>query len=136
MPLYAVRALCSALPEADERLMEAAFQQAVGCVPTDFEVRFQMSPRTVDRALLDCACDRRDLLVVGTSGKGRWHAFWNGSVERSVRRRAVCEVRAAHAPAMAHFARELHRDLRRGDEHLWRQMALATHLRDVPQRGD
>lgn len=136
VPLYAVRVPRNALPGVDEGLIEAAFRQALGSVPTDIEVRFRLALRTVRGALLDCACDRRDLLVVGTSGEGRWHAIRSGSVECSVRHRADCEVRAVRAPAMTEFARELHRDLRRGDEYLWRQVAPATNLRNVPQRGD
>jgi nucleotide-binding universal stress UspA family protein len=109
VPLHAVRALSIGRPTADNKIVAEAFALALGGVPGDIEVHTDVVPLTVLGSLLDSATDRRDLVVVGSSGRGSWHAFWSGSAARTLMRHAPCPVMAVPAPEMSRAVRPPHR---------------------------
>jgi nucleotide-binding universal stress UspA family protein len=100
-PLYAVRAENDGFPSADTRQITAAFLTALGGFPRDVAVCQEICTMAAPQALVAVADDRRDLIVVGNSGKGAWHAFRSGSVSRALVRRSRCPVLAVPAPEMA-----------------------------------
>jgi nucleotide-binding universal stress UspA family protein len=111
LPLHALRSRTTAIPCIDESLIKAAFLDACGAFPADVEVHCEVSNRSVYGAIAASATDPRDLIVVGNSGRGAWHALWSGSVGRVCLRDARCPVLAVPAPELARAARR---------EHWWR----------------
>ncbi|HEU5426628.1 MAG TPA: universal stress protein [Actinocrinis sp.] len=124
LPLLAVRAGGTGITSLDSGAIVTAFLEALGAIPADVQVELHASVLPIRDALCTAACDPRDLIVVGTSGKGPWHAFWSGSVLHAVSRRARCAVLAVPAPEMA-------RDARRS--HHWRGRGRWDPLRDLEQ---
>jgi nucleotide-binding universal stress UspA family protein len=99
-PLHAVRVLAEfSLEECEE--IDAAFADAFGGVPQDIVIRREVLVGPVAEALTRRAHYSTDILVVGTHGHGRWHAFWFGSVSRACLRRARCPVLVVPGPEMA-----------------------------------
>lgn len=111
LPLYALRARTSGIPCIDTSLIEAAFISALGGRPADVEIHTEVVDGTTCGAIVDYATHPGDLIVVGNSGGGVWHAFWSGSVSRSCLHHARCAVLAVPAPELA---RAVHRG------HWWR----------------
>ncbi len=109
LPLYAVRARTNGIPGIDQKAIRDAFFDALGAIPTDLEVHFEVVDGGVLRGITSSATHPGDLIVVGNSGRGIWHAFWSGSVCRGCLRRAHCAVLAVPAPEAAHGARARNR---------------------------
>ena len=108
LPLLAVRARTSGVASLESGTITAAFLEALGAFPADIRVEQHISILPIKDALCIAAGDPRDLLIVGTSGKGAWHALWSGSVLHAVSRGARCPVLAVPAPEMARNARRSH----------------------------
>lgn len=113
LPLYAVRSRTTAISLTNPESIKTAFLDALGSYPADVQIETAVSTLPIRDALRAAACDPRDLLVVGTSGKGPWHALWSGSVARALLRRARCPVLAVPAPEMAHTVHRPHAGHRR-----------------------
>lgn len=113
LPLLGVRSRTTAIACVDSTAMATAFLEALGTVPTDLNIELKVSMLPIKDALCAAAADPGDLIVVGTSGKGLWHAFWFGSVSHAVTRRARCPVLAVPAPEMSRAMRGAHRWSRR-----------------------
>jgi nucleotide-binding universal stress UspA family protein len=118
LPLHALRARTTGIPCVDDQMIRSAFLSACGAVPADIEVHCETTWQTVCGAMAASATDPRDLIVVGNSGRGAWHALWSGSVSRGCLHHARCAVLAVPAPELARTADRNHRwRLRRRD--LW-----------------
>jgi len=105
LPLYAVRARTNGIPGIDQKAIRDAFLDALGAIPTDLEIHFEVVDGGVLRGITSSATHPGDLIVVGNSGRGLWHACWAGSVSRGCLRRARCAVLAVPAPKPAREAR-------------------------------
>lgn len=105
LPLLGVRSGTSGIACIDATVMTTAFIEALGAIPTGIGLELRVSPLPIRDALCTAAADPRDLIVVGTSGKGLWHAIWSGSVAHAVTRRAHCPVLAVPAPEMSRTVR-------------------------------
>ena len=125
LPLHAIRTRNSVQAGEDLDSIKAAFREALGEIPDDIEIRLTSTCALATDALIDCADDPRDLIVVGNSGKGAWRALWSGSVTRTLIRRSRCPVLAVPAPEMAR-AVPGHRRARAGREDLWEQFELSA----------
>jgi nucleotide-binding universal stress UspA family protein len=125
LPLHAIRCHNSIQASAGTDTIKDAFLEALGEIPDDIETHLITGCAGVSDALTDCADDPRDLIVVGVSGKGSWHALWSGSVARSLIRRTHCPVLAVRAPEMARAVHE-HRHTLVGREDLWEQFELSA----------
>jgi nucleotide-binding universal stress UspA family protein len=119
VPLYAVRVEAEPEPSADYPEIGLAFTEALGGPPRGIEVHLELGTMPVAEALLSRVGSERDLLVVGDSRRGGWHAFWAGSVMRACLRSAPCPVLAVPAPQMARTARRQHSWWRHDD--VWRR---------------
>ena len=132
-PLHAIRARAVGQPYADMESIMTAFREALGVIPSDLEIHLTVSQLCITTALRESATDTRDLIVVGSGGRGVWHAFWSGSVSRSLLRNAGCPVLAVPAPEMARTRRR--GPLRHGlmaDQDLWERFDMAApELRDT-----
>ncbi len=124
MPLHAVR-VEMVWPDSDLRTIDAAFGEALGGVPAGISVRRCLQSPPVPRALTAYADGADDLLVVGSSGRGWWHAVWCGSVSRACLRRARCAVLVVPAPPLAR-ERPRRRFAHRGRQDLWRRFERET----------
>jgi nucleotide-binding universal stress UspA family protein len=122
VPLHAVRAARTIVDTVDVGMITTAFLDALGVIPDDIEIHQTATFLGVKDALCTSATDPRDLIVVGNSGKGAWHAFWSGSVSRSLLRRARCPILAVPAPEMARALRPPHRWGRPGRQDLWERI--------------
>jgi len=125
LPLYAVRSRTTAIACVDSTVITTAFLNALGSMPTDIEVETAVSFLPIKDALCTAAADSRDLNVVGTSGKGPWHAFWSGSALCAVSRRARCPVLGVPAPEMARSIRRPHR---------WRGRSQWDPVREIQEQ--
>ncbi len=114
MPLLGVRTRTTGIACVDSTAMATAFLDALGVIPADVQVELRVSWLSISEALCAAAADPQDLIVVGASGKGAWHAFWSGSVSRAVIRHARCPVLAVPAPEMSRAVRRPHRWRGRG----------------------
>lgn len=121
VPLYAVRVQSEMLPSTDYQEIDTAFGEALGGLPYGVEVHKLMAIPPVAAALARRASSERDLLVVGESGHGMWHAFWLGSVARACLRKAVCPVVAVPAPEMARTVWRRIARWRRGSTDVWQR---------------
>jgi nucleotide-binding universal stress UspA family protein len=123
LPLHALRARTTGIPCVDRSLIDATFVTALGGRPADVEIHAEVADDTVRGAIAASATHPGDLIVVGNSGRGAWHAFWSGSVSRASLRHARCAVLAVPAPELArathrgHWRRARHRDLWAEFEH-------------------
>lgn len=109
LPLVGVRSRTTGIACVDSTAMTTAFLEALGAIPADLELGLRVSMLPIKDALCAAAADPRDLIVVGTSGKGLWHALWSGSVVHAVTRHARCPVLAVPAPEMSRAVRRPHR---------------------------
>lgn len=109
VPLHALRARTTGIPCIDKDLIDATFITALGGRPWDVEIHTEVVDATIRSAIADSATHPGDLIVVGNSGRGMWHAFWSGSVSRSCLREACCAVLAVPAPELARTAHRHHR---------------------------
>jgi nucleotide-binding universal stress UspA family protein len=101
VPLCVVQ-VCSGLGAPhDLAEIDMAFAEALGGLPREVEVQRELAVAPVAAALARRVRCPGDLLVVGESGRGWWHALWAGSVSRGCLRRARCPVLAVPAPEMA-----------------------------------
>ncbi len=130
-PLHAVRASAAGQPLADQKTILTAFLEALGSIPLDVDVHLTVSMLCVKDALRRSATDPRDLIIVGSSGGGFWHALWTGSVSRSLLRGAICPVLAVPAPEMARVASRSLRRRRLTDQNVWARIEL-----EVPELRD
>ncbi|MGH6657777.1 MAG: universal stress protein [Actinocrinis sp.] len=105
LPLHAVRSMTLGIPHLDEQTIAAAFQEALGAVPTDITVEQNVSVLGIRDALCTSAADPDDLIVVGVSCRGWWHTLWNGSIAHALAGRARCAVLAVPAPEMSRTVR-------------------------------
>lgn len=109
-------------PAAEE--IDLAFDEALGGVPDGLRVERSVQPPPVAGSLTAYANRPDDLLIVGTSAGGWWHALWSGSVARACVRKARCMVLVVPAPPLA---RELRRHrLLPAERDLWRQFEQET----------
>lgn len=125
LPLYAVRSRTTAIACVDSTTITTAFLEALGSMPADLEIETEVSFLPIKDALCTVAADPRDLIVVGTSGKGLWHAFWTGSVVHSVSRHARCPVLAVPGPEMSRSVRRPHR---------WRSRSQWDPVREIQEQ--
>lgn len=109
LPLLGIRSRTTGIACIDATVMTTAFIEALGAIPTDVGLELRVSMLPIRDALCAAAADPRDLIVVGTSGEGLWHAIWSGSVSHAVTRHARCPVMAVPAPEMARAARRWRR---------------------------
>lgn len=119
VPLHAIRCHNSVQTENGSALIDAAFHEALGSVPGDIDVHSHALCVPLAETLTSWASDPRDLIVVGTSGKGALRALWSGSVATSLIRGARCPILAVPAPEMARSVRP--RKARVGHGDLWEQ---------------
>jgi nucleotide-binding universal stress UspA family protein len=105
--------------EACERLRDA-FDQAFGGMPSGTAARQLMVRGAPGPALVELACQRDDLLVVGYGGRSRLGYAGHGSITRYCLAHARCPVLAVPPP-------ELIRELRPWRHH-WRPEDLAVPL--------
>lgn len=124
-PLHAIRCRTTVQVTEGVETIKAAFLEAFGEIPGDIEIHLVSGCSSVAEALTDCAHDPRDLIVVGERGKGGWHAFWSGSVARSLLRRTRCPILAVPAPEMARAVHG-HRHTLTGREDLWDEFELSA----------
>jgi nucleotide-binding universal stress UspA family protein len=125
VPLHAIRCHNSVQTENGAAVIDAAFHEALGAIPDDIEIHAETVSAPLTASLVSWACDPRDLIVVGNSGKGALRALWSGSVPASLVRGARCPILAVPAPEMAHAAHERgHARAGRGD--LWEQFELSA----------
>lgn len=125
LPLVALRSRTTALACVDSTAITTAFLEALGSFPADVEIETTVTFLPIRDALCAAAADPRDLIVVGTSGKGMWHALWSGSVIRSVTRRARCPVLGVPAPEMSRSIRRPHR---------WRSRSQWDPVRELEEQ--
>lgn len=125
LPLLGVRARTSGMTGVDSSIMTTAFLEALGAIPADLELELRVSWLSISEALCSAAGHPGDLIVVGTSGKGWWHAFWRGSAAFAVTRHARCAVLAVPAPEMSHAVRHPHR---------WRGRSQWDPLRELEEQ--
>jgi nucleotide-binding universal stress UspA family protein len=104
VPLHAIRVVPAVGLYSTEYIAEA-FTEALGGVPADLDVRFDLSDEGVAEALAKSARDPRDLIIVGNEGRGALRALWSGSPARRLLRRARCPVLAVPAPEMQRATR-------------------------------
>jgi nucleotide-binding universal stress UspA family protein len=109
LPLLGLRARTTGIACVDATAATTAFLEALGAMPADLQIELRVSWLSISEALCAAAADPRDLIVVGTSGKGPWHAIWSGSVAFAVTRHARCPVLAVPAPEMSRTVRRPHR---------------------------
>ena len=119
VPLHAVRVQSEMLPPTDYGQIDAAFAEAFGGFPRGVEVHKELAVPPVAAALVRRAGSERDVLVVGESGHGLWHAFSFGSVARACLRKSVCPVVAVPAPEMARTVWRRIARWRRGSTDVW-----------------
>ena len=124
LPLLAVRSRATGIASIDSGAVAAVFLEALGAIPADIRVEQHVTTLPIADALRIAAGDPRDLIVVGTSGKGLWHALLSGSVVHAVSRRARCPVLVVPAPEMARAARHSHH---------WRGRGHWDPLRDLEE---
>jgi len=105
--------------EACERLCDA-FDQALGGVPGGVRVRRLVVRASPGPALVELACHRDDLLVVGYGGRSRLGYAVHGAVTRYCLAHARCPVLTVPPP-------ELIRELRPRRHH-WRPEDFAVPL--------
>jgi nucleotide-binding universal stress UspA family protein len=98
VPLYAIR-VDSLWPGQDFSSVDLAFAEAFGGFPPGVEVHRVLRLPPVIGALVDCADQPGDLLVLGTSRRGWWHAVWSGSIARACLGKASCPMLVV--PALA-----------------------------------
>jgi nucleotide-binding universal stress UspA family protein len=136
LPLHAVRAATHGVVCYEQGVIAQAFHQALGGVPDDIEVHQDCLSLCIRDAIRMSATDPRDLIVLGNSGKGLWHAIWSGSSSRALLRRARCQVLAVPAPEMTRGARRARRRLRSPRRDVWAQFEQETpQLRGRPYQG-
>ena len=123
-PLHAVRveALWS---DSDTKQIDAAFKDAFGGVPAGLTVLRSIQPPPVASALAEYADGPEDLLVIGSSGRGLWHALWSGSVPLACIRKARCELLVVPPPPLARELRGRRRWRRRQPD-LWSRFEHET----------
>ena len=134
VPLHAVRAHALGRRFDDLETIMTTLLDALGVIPTDLEIHLMVSPFPVLTALELSADDPRDLIVVGTSGKGFWRTLWSGSVSRRLTRWARCPVMAVPAPEMSRALRTPYRWSRRGRQDLWQQIYQEAPELRTPRR--
>ena len=120
VPLRAVRAQSDLVAPTDYGEIDAAFAEALGGFPRGVEVHKELAVPPVAAALTRRADGEGDLLVIGESGRGMWHAFWFGSVAHACLRRARCPVLVVPAPEMAHSVWRHRASWRRADD-VWQR---------------
>jgi nucleotide-binding universal stress UspA family protein len=107
-PLHAVR-VQNEFKLLDLREIDAAFADAFGGPPEGVQIHREVLVGRVAEALTRRAHHSTDILIVGTHGRGRWHALWFGSVSRACLRKAHCPVLIVPGPEMAESALHKHR---------------------------
>lgn len=126
VPLHAVR-VEALWPDSDGKQIDAAFKDAFGGVPAGLTVLRSVQPPPVAPALVKYADGADDLLVIGSSGHGLWHALWSGSVALACVRKARCELLVVPPPALARELRE-RRLWHRRQSDLWRRFERETAI--------
>jgi nucleotide-binding universal stress UspA family protein len=104
LPLYAVR-VDAFIPERNFSSIDLAFADALGGIPPTLEVHEVLAHPPVVGVLAGYADQPDDLLVVGTSGRGRWRAVWSGSIARSCVGKVRGHLLVVPAPALARYRR-------------------------------
>ena len=124
LPLHAVR-VEALWPDSDGKQIDAAFKDAFGGVPAGLTIERSIQSPPVASALTEYADGPDDLLVIGGSGRGLWHALWSGSVTLVCTRKARCEVLVVPAPPLARELRA-RRPWRRRRPDLWSRFERET----------
>lgn len=125
LPLLGVRSRTTGIAGVDSSTMTTAFLEALGAIPNDLKIELRVSWLSIGEALCAAAGNPRDLIVVGTSGKGLWHAIWSGSVSHAVTRHARCPVLVVPVPEMSRSVRRPHR---------WRGRSQWDPLRELEEQ--
>lgn len=125
LPLLGLRSRSTGIACVDATAMTTAFLEALGGMPTDLQVELRVSWLSISEALCAAGADPNDLIVVGTSGKGWWHAVFSGSVSRAVTRRARCPVLTVPVPEMSRAVRRPHH---------WRGRSQWDPLRELEEQ--
>jgi len=128
VPLYAVR-VDAFIPEANFSPIDLAFAEALGGIPQALEVHEVLAHPPVVGMLAGYADQSDDLLVVGTSGRGRWHMLLSGSIARGCVGKVRGQLLVVPAPDLARESRR--RWWRRRSRDLWRRFEQET----VASRG-
>lgn len=123
LPLHAVR-VEEQWTDTTGREIDLAFNEAFGGVPAGLMVERSVQPPPVVAGLTAYANRPDDLLIVGTSGGGWWHALWSGSVARACMHKARCMLLVVPAPPLARELRRHH--VLPSDRDLWRQFEQET----------
>lgn len=125
MPLHAVR-VEMVWPDSDLRSIDLAFDEALGGVPAGLAVTRGLQSPPVAQALAEYADGPDDLLVVGCSGRGFWHAVWSGSIARGCLHRAKCAVLVVPPPPLAREQPRRPWRRRHPRQDLWRRFERET----------
>jgi nucleotide-binding universal stress UspA family protein len=108
VPLHAVRAQYT-IVLGDFREVDGAFAEAFGGFPRDVEIHKELLLGPPAAALARRANRAGDMIIIGTGGRGWWHAFLSGSVSRACLRTAHCPVLIVPGPELARAARRWRR---------------------------
>ncbi len=135
VPLQAISA-SSVFGLADVDSIDRAFQEALAGYPLDLEIIKTVEHNSPSNALAESAIDPRDLIVVGTDGRGAMRAFWSGSAVRDLLKRARCQVLVVPAPEMHTSTRRSVRRLHRRRADVWDRFETEVpQLRGRPFQG-
>lgn len=118
LPVVAVRAT-SSLESDGRECIEQAFAEALGGIPADLEVEEMPVFDGAVNAIRHAVGNPADVIVVGNSGKGLFHAVCSGSVGRSLLKGLPCQVVLVPEPEMQKATRRSVRWLRRGHADVW-----------------
>src|SRR5580692_1392496 len=127
MPLHAVRIQHTVCP-GDFLDIDLAFALAFGGYPEDVPVYRELQLGAAGPGLAARPHNPADLLVVGTSGRGWWHALWSGSASRVCLRKARCQVLIVPGPELGRRVRGRRFSLVRKDD-LWDEFDRAQSTR-------
>jgi nucleotide-binding universal stress UspA family protein len=135
VPLHAIRAMAD-MGEVGEQYIRAVFTTALGGIPAEVDLHMGAAVESASCALEKSACDPRDLIVVGNSGKGAARAILSGSVGRSLLKHARCQILIVPTPEMHGATRRSARKLRAERTDVWdRFESEVPQLRGRPYQG-
>ena len=108
------------LASAASAAVASAFNETMGAVPGDVEVRTVLLPDSPGPVLVEYACRDSDLLVIGSGRRGRWRWPRRSRVVRYCLARASCPVLVVPPPPLTRTGspRSLMRELRRDIDEL------------------
>ncbi|HEV2639176.1 MAG TPA: universal stress protein [Actinocrinis sp.] len=123
---YPVAALTAQWREVAERRLRAAFDDALGEMPTDIDVLTRVVKGAPGQVLIDAADRAGDLLVIGAGRRGPLRHALHASVARQCLAKAGCTVIAVPPNPLA-------RDLSRARRAHWPAFAFRDAARVIEQ---